>query len=181
MLIYLCIMACGFIFLMISLALGADHDTDHDVSLEHDADHGTGTQHNWLSFKVISCFATGFGAAGATILSLRGGGIWSLIGAVCTGVVMAVLADYVIILFMKQQSSSHISNNQLVGCIGQITLSIRPGSFGEVAVSYQGQRICNRAKCNQEDLEISQGKSVRILQADGSTFIVEPLTDRVEI
>ena len=181
LLMYLCIMIGGFGFLLFSLIFGVDHDAevDHDFDVDHDLDHDvdhdtdSGPHHRWFSLKVISCFATGFGAVGAVIRGFGGGTFWSLLGAVTSGIVMAVLTDFLILLFLKQQASSQISIQQLVGKTGEVTLTIKPRSFGEVTVSHQGQRFSGRAQC-PKDLTIPQGSSVKILRAEGSTFIVEP-------
>ena len=186
LLMFLCIMIGGFLFLLFSLIFGTDHDAevDHDFSVDHDVDHDidhdgdhdtdSGTiKHRWFSLKVISSFATGFGAVGSVIRSNGGGTFWSLAGALICGIVMAVVADAIILFFLKQQASSHISNQQLIGMIGEVTLTIKPNSFGEVSVSHHGHRISGRARSHKE-VTISQGSTVKIIRAEGTTFIVEP-------
>lgn len=188
--IFVALALAGFIFLAGAFIFGHDfdHDIDHDVGghdfgghdVGHDADHGaegeSGGTISIFSFKVIATFVMGFGAAGAVAYHYGlGNGISSLAG-IGTGFCLAMLMYGLLLLFVKQQSSSVISNNALIGHIGTVTLAIDKGSLGEVGLSVGGQYLTYSARA-VDDIALVKGAQVRVLSVVGSTLNVGPAAE----
>lgn len=173
LLVFVSIAFGGFLVLMMSLLLGGDHDVDADGDFDTDADGDMGGGHHWLSLKVLSAFATAFGASGAIARAYDVSVPWSMAIGLAAGFIIASIADFIIMLFFKQQASSSFSIQNLNGLEGIVTLTIQPNQYGEVSVHYQGNNITRRAKCSNPNESIPQGDAVIVEIADISGFIVK--------
>jgi len=170
---YVTIALSGFVVLLLTLMLGGgDHDFDHD------ADHDGGSDHHWFSLKVLSAFATAFGASGAIARAYGLPHGWALIAALAVGCIVGSIADFIITLFFRQQASSLISADQLVGRAGAVTLTIPPDSYGEVTVEFAGQSFSRRARSENAATSIRAGERVEILTASSSEFMVRKWVPR---
>ena len=95
-----------------------------------------------------------------------------VIGFGC-GIVMALIADAIIMVFYRQQASSSVSVTQLVGKTGTVNLTIQPGKFGEVTVQHHTQNVARRAKSRNPNETIHQGESVVVMSVSASEFLVK--------
>lgn len=171
LIVFVSIALGGFLVLMVTLMFGGDHDVDMDADadLDHDFDSG----HHWLSVKVLSAFATAFGASGSIARAYDISVPWSIAIGLVFGFIIAATADFIIVLFYRQQISSTFSIENLAGKLGTVKLTIQPGQFGEVAVYYRGNNITRRAKCQDAEESVEQGELVKLILADASGFIVK--------
>ncbi len=169
---YICLAVGGCLILLVSLLLGGDHDSDFHADVgdvDHDIDHGGG--HHWFSIKVLSAFATAFGAGGAIARSFGASLAWSLLIAFVSGLLIAIVADAIINLFYGQQASSAYSINDLTGKTGTVTLPILPGGIGEVRVT-MGSTMATFSAKNQGEEGMNQGDTVVII-SPGPPMIVK--------
>jgi membrane protein implicated in regulation of membrane protease activity len=173
---YICLAVGGCLILLVSLMLGAGHDvnleSDVGVDVDHDADGGG--DHHWFSVKVLSAFATAFGAGGAIALSFHTSQVISLLVALICGVSIAVVADAMINLFYRQQSTSTYSISQLAGKTGTVTFPILPDGIGEVRVSL-GSSVVTYAAKTQDSTGVKQGDTVLII-SPGPPMIVKKVS-----
>ncbi|MGV8151887.1 MAG: NfeD family protein [Candidatus Nanoarchaeia archaeon] len=169
MIIFVTIAIAFFIVLVFSLIFGHDHDLGHDL------DHGIGDTDGTISIfstKVIATLGLGFGAIGAIARSYKCSYMTSSICGVLGGVVVAFLAYLILSYFYKQQSSSTIKLNDLIGSFGRVTVSINSMSSGEVGISYNGLYDTYLAVSNKKE-NIPQNTQIKVIGVAGSQLEVE--------
>ncbi len=128
LMVFLGIAALGFVFLLISLVVGDIFDSfGFDTGLD-----GVADGHALLDSRVISVFVTafgGFGAIGIQMgLSIVASSLLGLGGGIILGGVVSLFGR----LLYKQQATSSVTTSQLIGRPAQVTVSIAPGSLGQV-------------------------------------------------
>jgi membrane protein implicated in regulation of membrane protease activity len=95
----------------------------------------------------------------------------SLIG-VGTGVALAALMYLILFVFVKEQASSLIPAESVLGCVGVVTTSIDKNAVGEVGVSAEGQYRNYAARATGPQ-SIEKGRRVRVVRMAGGDLIVE--------
>ncbi len=159
--------AVGFVFLLASLILG-----DIFEMFGSDADLG-GDGHDFGLFdsRVIAVFITAFGGFGTI-------GVWSGFGAVSSsliGLLGGVIFGGVVSAFGRfligQQSSSSVTDNDLIGRTAQVIVSIKPGSLGQISARIGDERVEKLARTLAGD-EILPGTIVKIADVAGDSVIV---------
>jgi membrane-bound ClpP family serine protease len=151
---------------------------DHDGGFDHDTDHGGGDggadEHtiSLFSTKVIGTLTMGFGAAGAIATYYRAPYLMaSIIGVACGGMLAGIM--YLMLwLIVRQQASSLVPTDKLVGSTGTVVVAIAPDAMGEVGMSFAGQYTVYSAR-SHDGQEIPKGRTVRVVQALGSQLIVQ--------
>ncbi|HMO79291.1 MAG TPA: hypothetical protein PKD24_00730 [Pyrinomonadaceae bacterium] len=157
----------GFVFLLASLILGdifemfgADADIGGDA-----ADFGL------FDSRVIAVFMTAFGGFGLI-------GAWSGLGAVTsslTGLLGGVIFGGVVSAFGRfligQQSSSSVTDSDLIGRTAQVTVTIKPGELGQISARIGDERVEKLARTNGSE-EIKPGSIVKISAIAGDSVIV---------
>ncbi len=175
MIIFAAIAIASFLLVAGAFLFGHDHDAD----ASHDADGAGDTgEHSSsvLSVKVIGMLFMGFGAAGAIARAYDAGYFTaSVVGLVC-GLALAAIMNALLGLIARQQASSLVPTESLVGCTGTVTVPIGAGELGEVGVSASGQYNAYVAKAC-EGRAIEKGRHVRVVQAVGSQLVVEEIQD----
>ncbi len=175
MLIFIAL-ALGAFFVVAGAFLFGHDDLGHDVGADagHDVGHdGDGTI-SIFSTRVIFTFLMGFGAAGA-IATYYGAGypIASLIG-VASGIVLGAIMYGILVLFIKEQSSSVISQRSFVGQTGTVTVPIDANGTGEVGIS-AGQSYRAYSARSKDSSAIDKVRQVKIVESSGSMLIVEEI------
>ncbi|MGQ0541951.1 MAG: hypothetical protein ACT4O9_08900 [Blastocatellia bacterium] len=159
----------GFVFLLISLIVGDIFEAagfDLSSGVDGHLDFG------FLDSRVLAVFITAFGGFGLI-------GAWMGLGALASsfaGLVGGVIFGGVISAFGSflagQQSSSSITDNELVGRVAQVTVAIKPGVVGQITAKIGEERVEKIARSNDEQ-EIKPGTMVRISAVAGDSVIVE--------
>ncbi len=173
MLIFLSIAVAAFVVLAGAFMFGHDHDAGGAV--DHGIDHGDAvTEHtvSIFSTKVICTFAMGFGGVGAIARHYECSYPVSSLYGVIAGVVLGLVMYGFLSLISKQQSSSLVPTNSLVGASGTVTVSIESSSLGEVGVSAAGQYMNFTAK-SANGQSLPRGATVRVVSTVGSELVVE--------
>ena len=171
--VFLSIAALGFLLLLIS-AVGGDHGGDHDVSVDaHDV--AFGDHPSPFSLRIISLFLTTFGAIGA--LSRLAGWGYLVSSAMGTGAGFGVgFAGYKIIsFFMRQQASSAVESEDLVGVVGQVSVAIPANGVGQVSVTVRDKRMYPSARASDAGGAFAEGERVRVVSSSGNAVYVEKL------
>ena len=152
MVLFVTIALVGLLILVLSALSGAGHmDHDHDFhGLETHADHGVHhgetsqpDQHapSPFSMRVISLFLVGFGAMGA-IGDRRGWGYMvSSVAGILAGLGVGLSGWQFIKLLLRQQGSSTVSSEDLVGKTGKVITAIPFSGIGEISVVVKGQLL----------------------------------------
>lgn len=173
MLVFLAIAFVGFIFVAGAVIFGHG-DVDHSV--DHALDHGGADSANGtisiFSTRVIATFVMGFGAAGAIArISDASYVVSSLIG-VGSGVVLAALMYAILFVLIKEQATSLIATEDVVGATGQVTVPIQDGHVGEVGVSFRGQYKAYAAVAEGR-VSIPKERTVRVTGLSGQNLVVK--------
>jgi membrane protein implicated in regulation of membrane protease activity len=164
----------GFILVAGGFLFGHDHDLSHDVG--HDFGHDVHPESEGtisiFSTKVLGTFVMGFGAAGAIAMHYEASAMNASLVGVGTGAVLAALMYVILLMFVKEQASSVIPAESVLGCIGVVTTSIDKDAVGEVGVSAEGQYRNYSARATGSQ-GIEKGHRVRVVRMAGGDLIVE--------
>jgi hypothetical protein len=167
MAIFLIIGGLGFLFLLLSFLIG---DIFEAVGL----DFGTGldASHDFGVFdsRVISIFLTAFGGFGAIGTTVGYGAVGSSLFGLIGGLVFGAIVFYFGKLLYDQQSSSSVSNADLIGRTAQVIVSIKPEQLGQVSCLIGDERVEKLARTASGE-EIKAGQLVRI-ESIGSDSVV---------
>lgn len=166
--IFLIIGGLGFLFLVISLIVG-------DIFDALGFDFGLDTNHDFGIFdsRVIAIFLTVFGGFGAIGMTLGfSAGLSSLFGLI-GGFIFGAAVFYFGKLLYSQQSSSSVSESDLIGRTAQVIVSIRPGHLGQISCLVGEERIEKLARTIGGE-EIKAGQLVRIESIGSDSVIVSP-------
>jgi membrane-bound ClpP family serine protease len=174
LMIFIGIALGGFILVAGGFLFGHEHDLGHDVG--HDFGHDVHPESEGtisiFSTKVLGTFVMGFGAAGAIAMRYDASPMHaSLIGVGC-GLALGALMYVILLVFIKEQASSLIPAESVLGCIGVVTTSIDKDAVGEVGVSAEGQ-YRNYAARAAGPQSIEKGRRVRVVRMAGGDLIVE--------
>jgi membrane-bound ClpP family serine protease len=179
MVFFVTIALASFILVAGSFFLHFDHDGGFDHDVDHSMDHGGGDgadEHtiSLFSTKVLGMLTMGFGAGGAIAkYYIPSYLVPSLIGVGCGGVLAAGMYG-LLTLIVRQQSTSLIPTDTLVGASGTVVVAIFPEAVGEVGVSFAGQYSVYSAK-SHDGKEIAKGRTVRVVQTLGSQLVVQEI------
>lgn len=169
LLVFLAIAGLGFIFLLLSLVVG---DLFDSFGIDAGVDGGADT-HGLLDSRVISVFITAFGGFGAIGIQMGFGIVASSIMGLAGGVVLGGLVSVFARFLYKQQSSSSVGTEQMVGRTAQVTVAIAPGNVGQVSCRVGEERIEKLAR-SKDNREIKAGSMVRVEEIAGDSVIVSP-------
>lgn len=166
MTIFLIIGGLGFLFLVISLLVGDIFDAlGMDFNL--DASHDFGI----FDSRVIAVFLTAFGGFGiiATVIGWGavGGSLFGLLG----GFIFGALVFYFGKLLYSQQSSSSVSNEDLIGRTAQVIVNIKPDQLGQISCNIGEERVEKLARTRSGE-ELKAGQIVRIESVGSDSVIV---------
>jgi membrane protein implicated in regulation of membrane protease activity len=162
----------GLILLLISMFSGHDSDLSHDM--DHGSSEGSGpSSANVFSFRTIVVFLTAFGATGAASVSFGVDVRLASVIGLTTGVVFAFISWSMMNYALKQQASSLISTNDLIGLIGVVHTTIPAKGIGEISVELHGQRKYLPARAKDETEEFLMHAQVKIIGNASGTLIVE--------
>lgn len=172
LIVFLGIAGIGFVFLLITLIVGDIFDS---FGFETGLD-GAGDGHGFLDSRVLSVFVTAFGGVGAIGiqmgLSIVASSLLGLAGGIVLGGIVSLFARFL----YKQQSTSSVTTTQLIGRTAQVTVSIAPGSLGQVSCRVGEERVEKLARA-RDNREIKAGAMVRVDEVAGDSLIVSPYTD----
>lgn len=158
----------GFVFLLASLVLG---DIFEMFGAHADLG-GDGHDFGLFDSRVIAVFITAFGGFGLI-------GAWSGFGAVASsliGLVGGVIFGGIVSAFGRfligQQSSSSVSDADLVGKIAQVTVTIKPGELGQITTRIGDERVEKLARTSGGEAIVT-GSIVKVAAIAGDSVIVE--------
>ncbi|WP_110686385.1 NfeD family protein [Salinicola aestuarinus] len=124
--------------------------------------------------RLFIYFCAGFGPMGL-IATLRGEPLMTgLAWAVPSGLFVMVCA-WAILKFQQREYDSSITDDELVGREGHVTIAIHPNETGRVRVAF-GQLTRDRYAKADSHKVLAKGTPVRIVTVNAADVSVEPLT-----
>ena len=126
-----------------------------------------------LLLGFVSMFGIG-GLFGTEVLNLDAGPA-SVVGA-AFGFAGAGLVYYLFRFMRRAEAPPTFGMSDLVGQRARVSVSIAPGRFGEVLLSYQGTTQNLKATA---DVELPVGTIVLVTDTAGSTVVVQPARESV--
>ncbi len=161
---------------------GMDMTVDTDIgsgpAFQLQADTGSGIDLGLYptSLMSLSALALIFGAVGG-IMTLTGKGkVLTFVTAVIVGYVASVIVQTIIKSLKKIQTRNYgINENDLLMYDGTVIDTILPGQLGSVSfVTLQNVRVSYPARCDNREIKLETGRSVRVKEIQHGVFIVEP-------
>ncbi len=157
----------GFVFLLASLILGDIFEMfGGEASLG-----GDGVDFGFFDSRVLAVFLTAFGGFGMIAAWSGFGAIASSMFGLLGGVVFGGLVSAFGRFLIGQQSSSSVTDSDLIGRTAQVTVTIKPGELGQISTRIGDERFEKLARTNGGD-ELKPGAIVKILAVAGDSVIV---------
>jgi len=174
MLMFVSIFGVGFVMLLITSIFGHDADTDVGHDFGGDADHGSHGP-SIFSTKMLSLILVGFGAGGFGVRATTGAGMFAAsMGGVAGAVVLGVIGYLIIRGFYGSQASSTVTDDDIIGCDGNLLDGIPEGGRGQVACVVRGREITFLAR-SKDGSPIKRGAPVKIVAKTAGVVTVTPL------
>ncbi len=166
MTIFLVIGGLGFLFLLISLIVGDIFDAfGFDLSLDTSHDFGI------FDSRVIAVFLTAFGGFGVIGASLGWGAVSGSLFGLLGGFFFGAIVFYFGKLLYSQQSSSSVSNEDLIGRTAQVSVNIKPDGIGQISCLIGEEKVEKLARTISGE-ELKAGQLVRIDSIGSDSVIV---------
>ncbi len=165
--VFLAIASVGFIFLLLSLVFGEIFDHFGD-GVDHDMDHGGP---GFFSTRTMCAFITAFGSVGAIGVHYGLSPVVSSVLGVITGMIFAAIIYLFATFLYRQQATSEMRAEDLVGQIGRVVVTIPAGGIGQVRCR-MGEELVDKIARTHEAESIPENTAVRVEQVLGETVIV---------
>jgi membrane-bound ClpP family serine protease len=166
MLLYFAIALLGALFLLLSAVLGEVLDFFGDADVDGDV--------HPLSGKTIAVGMTAFGATGMITSYYDWDAALGALTAGAAALFMGAVAWWVIMKLYSDTASTDVSVGGMVGRRANVTVTIPPGSVGEVLLTTADSTRHMIAR-SRDGASVPAGTSVRIVETLGSVVIVEPV------
>jgi membrane protein implicated in regulation of membrane protease activity len=125
---------------------------------------------------VIAIFLTAFGGFGAIGVSFGFNALISSLFGILGGVFFGALVYQFGKFLYSQQSTSSVSEKDLIGRMAQVTVTIQAGQIGQIAVRIGEERVEKIAR-TLDGSEIKAGQTVFIEEVTGEAVIVSAEDD----
>ena len=128
------------------------------------------------SLMAISALAIVFGAVGSVMLLSGAGKLLTFVAAVAAGYIASVVVQTIIKTLKKVQKRNYgVNENELLMYDGKVIDTILPGQLGTVSfTTLKDVHVSYPARCVQEELKLSPGRIVKVVEIKNGIFIVEP-------
>jgi len=178
MLIFIAIALAGFILVAGGFLFGGEHDHDFGHDVGHDFGHDVHPESEGtisiFSTKVLGTFVMGFGAAGSIAHYYKMSYPQSSLVGVGSGIVLGAVMYIILLVFVREQASSVIPSDAVVGQTGVVTTGIDANAVGEVGVSVAGEYRNYSARATGAQ-SIQKGRSVRVVRMTAGVLLVEEI------
>jgi len=117
-----------------------------------------------------------------TLLLFPGLGNWSLLPAGVLGYVISkLLLNVLSMAVTKLHTSTNFKQESLIGTVGVLTLSIKPGSLGEVLIPTRGSRHSAPARALDPNASIANNDKVIVSDFREGIFYVEKAPKELDL
>ncbi|MCB9853588.1 MAG: hypothetical protein H6819_10875 [Phycisphaerales bacterium] len=158
------------------LDAAGDFDADADLDVDTDAvDLDGAGMHlaDWFSLRFVIYFAAMFGLTGTVLTTMTDmGRMGVLIASIVGGLIVGQAVHQTMRWLRRSSSDSSTRTIDYLNRPGRVTVSIRAGGRGEVAIQvFDGER-CLPAIAQRDDEEFAIGSQVAIVEVRGGTAVV---------
>lgn len=176
LIVFLIIGGVGFLFLVVSLVIGDLFEAlDIDFDADFDGDGGGGGEIGILDSRVVSVFLTAFGFIAAISSQLGLGPLLSAVIGLGSGVLFGSLIFAFGYFLHTQQSSSSVTERDLIGRTAEVIVAIKPAGIGQISCRVGEERVEKLARIRDGEEEIKAGETVFIEEATGDSLIVSSM------
>jgi membrane protein implicated in regulation of membrane protease activity len=136
--------------------------------------HGAHAQVPIINFATVVAFLAWFGATGYVLthfhpVQVALGLVFSMIGGLTgAGIVFWFLAKLV-----AHDNTMQSADYDMIGVLGKVNVSIRPGGTGEIIFSLAGTRRCCGARSDDSNSAIAKGEEVVVTRYEGGLAYVK--------
>lgn len=178
---YLICFVVGFGLSALALVAGSAHlhlphlHLQHGIHVPHGA-HASSLP--WFNFGTMAAFLAWFGGTGyllerySHVWFLAVLGVATVSGLAAASVVFWFLAK----VLMARETALDPADYDMVGVLGRISISIRPGGTGEIIYSQEGTRHVSGARA-EENVAIPKGVEVIVTRYEKGIAYVRPWQD----
>lgn len=178
---YLICFLVGFGLSALALVAGSAHlhlphlHLQHGIHVPHG---GSASSLPWFNFGTMAAFLAWFGGTGyllerySHVWFLAALGVATVSGLAAASVVFWFLAK----VLMAREAALDPADYDMVGVLGRISISIRPGGTGEIIYSQQGTRHVSGARA-EENVAIPKGVEVIVTRYEKGIAYVRPWQD----
>ena len=152
---YFCCFLIGFLLSLVSFLVGSGHHLHFSHGLHVHGLHGghggagRGGQNSIFNFATMAAFLAWFGGAG--YLLSRYSSIWTLLAlgiAFASGLGGAATVFWVVFkVLLKHERDLDPADYELIGALGHVSSTVRPGGTGEMIFSQNGVRRAAVIRC----------------------------------
>jgi membrane protein implicated in regulation of membrane protease activity len=168
--VFIAVGVLGFMSLLFSFLFGEFFE-EFDVDEGANQDLGDGP--SIFSLRMLSIFITGLGGLGA-IAELRGAdtAVSALVGLAGGFALAGTVYGFARYLY-GQQSSSHVTADELIGRRAEVTVAITAGGLGQ-ARCLVGETVVEKIARSRDGGSIPLNAAVRIEEITGEVIVVSP-------
>jgi len=178
---YLYCFLVGFGLTVVALLVGSPHLHLPHAHLHLPHAHGAGGQAPWFNFGTLAAFLAWFGGTG--YLMERYGHVWFLLAlgvSLLSGLAGAAIVFWFLArVLMRREAALDPADYDMVGVLGRLSISIRPGGTGEIIYSQEGTRHVAGAR-SEENIAIAKGSEVIVTRYEKGIAYVRPWQDELE-
>ncbi|DAC14599.1 MAG: hypothetical protein CMB51_06105 [Euryarchaeota archaeon] len=137
-----------------------------------DVDMGSDFSFKAITFQGVVAFVMMFGLVGLAVMQSTTNDTIAVFGGSVAGIMSMFAINKLFHMFYGLESDGTVQHNQAIGAKGLVTTRIRKGSPGEVQVTYQHALRTEAAVCEDEDMELSTGTMIEVVDVIGTRLIV---------
>jgi membrane protein implicated in regulation of membrane protease activity len=139
---------------------GPGHGVGPRIGVKAAGTHGAHTQVPVINFATVVAFLAWFGATGYLLthfhpLQIAVGLLFAVVG----GLAGASIVFWFLAKLVAHDNTMQSSDYDMIGVLGKVNISIRPGGTGEIIFSLAGTRRCCGAR-SESDTPIAKGEEV---------------------
>jgi membrane protein implicated in regulation of membrane protease activity len=165
--VFLGIAGVGFLFLLLSLLFAGVFE-HFEGGFDHGLEHGGP---GFFSTRVISVFVTAFGGFGAIATHYGFEPLAASAIGFAGGLVLATPVYLFAAFLYKQQATSELRSQDLIGQLARVVVAIPAGGVGQVRCRI-GEELVDKVARTNDGQQVPENSSVRVEEVLGEVVIV---------
>jgi membrane protein implicated in regulation of membrane protease activity len=184
---YLICFLVGFGLSVVALLAGTVHlhlphlDFHHGIHLPHVHTTHMHADLPWFNFGTIAAFLAWFGGTGYLLQHYYS--VWFLVTlgiAILSGIgAAAIVFLFLAKVLLKREAALDPADYDMVGVLGKVNMTIRPGGTGELVYSQEGTRRVAGARA-EDGVAIPKGAEVIVTRYEKGIAYVRPWEDPMD-
>ena len=144
-----------------------------------DVDMGSDFTFKAITFQGVVSFVMMFGLVGLAVLDGNRSDTLAILGGTLAGIFSMFTINKLFQLFYSLESDGTVQHGKAIGAKGKVVSRIRPGSPGEVQVTYQQALRTETAVAENEDEELGTGTLIEVVEIIGTTLVVRKVSRNI--